>query len=212
MALAHDLLQKLDSKISGGSICLKIDITKAFDRLQWIFLFRALHFFNFSSGWINLMRELICTSKGSVLINRSPRGSFSSSSGLRQGDPLLPYLFILAEEILSTQIEGHRQSGKIVQISPVQSTSCHLIYADDILLFLKVDKRGLSWIKGILSKYQASSGQSFNLLKSQMFLGKCNTRRGHMVSSLLSIPLASLPSTYLGVPLFFGSYRYVFFQ
>lgn len=211
VALVHDLFQKLNSKISGGSVCLKIDTTKAFDTLEWNFLFRALLFFNFSFGWINLIRELICTSKGSVLINKSPCGFFSSSCGLRQGDPLSLYLFILAEEILNLQIEGLKQLGKIVPISSVQSTPCHLPNVDDILLFMKAYKRGLSNIKEILSKYQASSGQEFNLQKSQLFLGKCNARRAHMVSSLIPIPQSSFPSVYLGVPLFFGNSRHVFF-
>ena len=211
VALAHDLFQKLNSKISGGSVCLKLDITKVFDRLEWNFLFRALLFFNFSSGWINLIRELICTSKGSVLTNKSPCGFFASFCGLRQGDPLSPYLFILAEEILSLQIDGLKQLGKIVPISLVQSTPCHLLYADDILLFMKAYKRGLSIIKEILSKYQASSGQRFNLQKSKLFLGKCNARRAHMVSSPIPIPQSSLPSVYLRVPLFFGGSRHVFF-
>lgn len=87
VALAHEVFQKLKSKIRGGSVCMKLDISKTFDKLQWNFLFRALHYFNFSSNWINLMRELVCSSRGSVLINKSPCGFFSSSCGLRQGCP-----------------------------------------------------------------------------------------------------------------------------
>lgn len=114
---------------------LETDITKAFDMLQWIFLFRALQYFKFSQGWIDLVKELVCIGKGSVLINRSPFGFFSSSCGLQQGDSLSPYLLILAEEILSLNVDFLRQVGGIVRISPIQSTPCHLLYADDIMLF-----------------------------------------------------------------------------
>lgn len=151
MASAHDLIQKLNSKISGGSVCLKLDISKAFDKLQWNFLIRSLKFFNFSSAWINLIREMICSSRSSVLINNSPSGFFSSSCGLRQGDPLSPYLFILAEEVLSLHLEQLRSSGKIVLISPVPNTPCHLLYANDILIFLKAFKPGLRLLKELLS-------------------------------------------------------------
>ncbi|XXG63642.1 hypothetical protein AAC387_Pa05g1782 [Persea americana] len=135
-----------------------------------------------------MIKEMICTSRGSVLINNSPSGFFSSSCGLRQGDPLLPYLFTLLEEILSLHIRQLRASGKIVSISPVPSTPCHLLYANDILLFLKAFKPGLRHIQELLLKYQASSGQCFNLQKSNLYLGKCSARRAHMISERLPIP------------------------
>lgn len=163
VTLAHDLFKKLNSKIRGGSVCLKLDISKAFDKLQWNFLFRALQFFKFSSDWINLMRELVCTSRGSILINKSPCGFFASSCGLRQGDPLSPYLVILTEEILSLNVEVLRQAGATVPVSLVHSTPCHLLYADDIFLFLKVHKRGLRRLLDLLKLYQDSTGQCFNL-------------------------------------------------
>lgn len=156
---------------------------------------------------------MICTSRGSVLINNSPSGFFSSSCGLRQGDPLSPYLFILAEEILSLHIKLLKSSGKIEPISPVPSTPCHLLYADDILLFLKARKAGLRHIYGLLLMYQSSSGLNFNLQKSSLYLGKCSASRAHMVSGLIPITRASsLPFVYLGVPLFFGTSKHYHFN
>ena len=61
---------------------MKLDISKAFDKLSWNFLFKALNFFNFSSKWINLIRELVCSSRGFVLVNKSPCGFFSAACGL----------------------------------------------------------------------------------------------------------------------------------
>lgn len=184
---------------------MKLDIFNAFDKLQWNFLFQALKFFNFSSSWINLIKEMVCTSRGSVLINNNPTCFFSSSCGLHQWDPMSPYMFILAEEVLSLQIEQLRSSRRIVPISPVPSTPCHLLYADDILLFLKAHKSGLRSIKDLLSKYQTSYGQCFNLQKSFRFLGNCSFRRAHMISGIMPIPRASLPLVYLGIPIFFAT-------
>ncbi|XXG42272.1 hypothetical protein AAC387_Pa01g2591 [Persea americana] len=155
---------------------------------------------------------MVCCSKGSVLINKSPCGFFSSSFGLRQGDPLSPYLFILAEEILSLKVERLRLEGSIAPISSVSSTPCHLLYADDILLFLKAHKPGLRTLQSLLRLYQDSLGQNFNLQKSQLFIGDCNVRRKNMVSGLLQINPATLPSVYVGVPLFFGSARHGYFN
>lgn len=82
--LAFELYQKLNSKINKGSICLKLDISKAFDKLNWSFLFSALQFFNFSDAWISLIKECVCTTKCSVLLNRVPQGFFGSSCGLNR--------------------------------------------------------------------------------------------------------------------------------
>ena len=137
---------------------MKLDISKAFDKLQWNFLFRALQFFNFSSKWIDLMRELVCTSRGSILVNKSPNGFFSSFCGLPQGDLVSPYLFILTEEILSLKVEELRLEDSIFPISQVGSIPCHLIYVDDILVFLKGYERGLGQLQELLHLYQDSSG------------------------------------------------------
>ena len=143
MALAHELFQQLKPKSRGGSVGLKLDISKAFDKLQWSFLFRVLEFFQFSPKWIGLMKELVCSSKGSVLINKSLCGFFSSTYELLQGDPLSPYLFILAEEILSINLDRLRQEGAIFPISASKSSPCQLLYAYDILIFLNAHKTSL---------------------------------------------------------------------
>lgn len=132
------------------------------------------------------MKEMVCSSKGSVLIHKSSCGFFSYSCGPRQGDPLSPYLFIIAEEILSINLETLRLEGAIFPISVTSSTPYHL-YADDILIFLKACKSSLQRLQGLLSLYQDSSRQYFNIQKSHLFLGNCNARRANMVSGLLKI-------------------------
>ncbi|KAJ8616148.1 hypothetical protein MRB53_035520 [Persea americana] len=171
-ALAHELFEKLNTKIKHSAICLQLYITEAFDRLQRSFLFKAIEFFKFSKEWISLIKKLITTSGGSVLINRGPCGFFPSYCGLRQGDPLFPYLFILAKEILNLNAQKLQSNQIIHPVSPVPKTPFLLLEADDIVLFLRAFSRSISGLMVLFAKYEAAAGQKFNLSKRYLFIGK----------------------------------------
>lgn len=79
------------------------------------------------------------------------------------------------------------------------------------MFFLKAIKKSLRRLQCPLNLYQDSLGQFINLRKSQLFVGKGAIRRANQIADLLSIPLATIPSTYLGVPLLFDSPRHRFF-
>lgn len=118
---------------------LKLDICKAFDSLYWGFLFKSLHYFGSNDNWIHLVEECICGSRGCVLINGEASGFFPMNCGLRQGDPLSPYLFILAEETLILNISNLISKGDLIPLFRSSVTRpCHLLFAEDILLFFKV--------------------------------------------------------------------------
>ncbi|XP_059294768.1 uncharacterized protein LOC132047801 [Lycium ferocissimum] len=101
----------LDSRLKSGKpgIICKLDVEKAFDHVNWEFLLNILGQLGFSIKWINWMRFCLSTVKFSVLINGTPQGFFSSHRGLRQGDPLSPFLFILVMEGLSKMIDSAAQ-------------------------------------------------------------------------------------------------------
>lgn len=93
------------------SIVLKCDFEKAYDSINWEFLFSMLSNFGFGTKWINWMKECVSTAKISILVNGSPTSKFSPQKGLRQGDPLSPFLFNIVAEGLNILLNRAVQLG-----------------------------------------------------------------------------------------------------
>ena len=87
------------SKLKEG-IGIKTDLSKAFDRVEWPFLEQAMKSLGFSKEWCNLIMECITSVQYQVLINGNPHGDIRPTQGIRQGDPLSPYLFVICTEML----------------------------------------------------------------------------------------------------------------
>ena len=104
--LAHEVFHSMKQKKgNGGCMALKLDMKKAFDSMEWEFLLKILDPLGFHPTWVHWIHQCITTSSFSILLDGAPYGKFSPSRGLRQGDPLSPFLFILGSEIMSRLIE-----------------------------------------------------------------------------------------------------------
>ncbi|KAL6203002.1 hypothetical protein ACLB2K_026706 [Fragaria x ananassa] len=124
ISLVYEGFNLLDKKSYGGNVGIEVDIAKAFDTLNWEFLFEVLAHFGFSSRFRNLIQTILQSARLSVLINGTPHGFFSCDRGVRQGDPLSPLLFCIAEEALSRGLSSLFSARKIKPIAMPRRCLC----------------------------------------------------------------------------------------
>ena len=132
----------VDSRIRStmpGVIC-KLDIEKAYDHINWEALLYLLERMGFRVIWQQWIHTCISTVQFSILVNGSPAGFFINLRGLRQGDPLIPMLFLLVMEVFSRMLR-HMEEARIIRGFKVRGVGgdelcvSHLLFADDTILF-----------------------------------------------------------------------------
>ncbi|RVW37305.1 LINE-1 reverse transcriptase-like [Vitis vinifera] len=202
--IANEVIDSWQKRKEKGLIC-KLDIEKAYDSINWNFLLKTLHKMGFGPRWLGWMWSCISTAKFSVLVNGVPAGFFPSSKGLRQGDPLSPYLFVLGMEVLDALIRravvGGYLSGCSIKGDRRHNLKIsHLFFADDTIVFCEANKEHLTHLSWILLWFEAASGLRINLDKSEIIpVGVVEEIEEMAVE--LGCRVGSLPSQYLGLPL-----------
>ncbi|XP_059441839.1 uncharacterized protein LOC132174162 [Corylus avellana] len=169
----------------------------------------------FDNHWVHLVMQCVRTVSYSIIVNGSPVGNFHPSRGIRQGDPISPYLFLLCAEVLSHQLHQAEDSGllKGVPTSFKGMQINHLFFADDSLLFCKATEHEWSILSEILWRYEQASGQRLNNDKTSIFFSRNTTieTRSHIVN-IVGVPTAQRFDTYLGLPTLVGRSRIREFQ
>ena len=140
------------AKGSKGYMAIKIDLEKAYDKIEWSFIREMLVFFNFTTNLIELIMSCVSSVLTSLLFNGSCLDSFCPSRGIRQGDPLSPYLFILCMEFLGHLIEEKCDAKlwTLVKASRSGPAFSHLFFADELVLFANADQDNCHTIKAML--------------------------------------------------------------
>lgn len=214
ICLTSEAINVLHKKSFGGNLALKVDIAKAFDTLDWSFLILVLEAFGFNRIFCNWIKAILSSAKMSIAINGKLHGFFSCSRGVRQGDPLSPLLFCLAEEVMSRSITKLVREGKLKPIlgSRDNTVPSHILYADDIMIFCKGTSSNIQNLTNLFVKYAQVSGQCVNPNKSSIYAGAIPHQRLTSIASNIGFNIGSLPFTYLGVPIFKGKPKTVHFQ
>ncbi|GLT42706.1 hypothetical protein SLA2020_166920 [Shorea laevis] len=183
---------------------VKLNLEKAYDRIEWSFIREALLFFKFPPTLIKMIMSCISSTKFSILINGGISDSFQPSRGIRQGDPLSPYLFMLCVEFLSIKLQNDIDSGgwlgsKIGKRGP---TISHLFFADDLTFIGKATRANASYLINLLNFFCQRSGQKVNLSKSKVFFSRNVTIEVKTdICSTLNISETQALGKYLGFPI-----------
>jgi hypothetical protein len=185
ICLTSEAINVLHKRSFGGNLAIKVDIAKAFDTLQWPFLLRVLKAFGFNQIFCHWIHSILMSAKISISINGRQHGFFNCSRGVRQGDPLSPLLFCLAEEVISRSITKLVRDGKLSLIkgSKQMDVPSHILYADDIMLFCKASRPNIQSLSSLFIKYAETSGQFVNPSKSFIYAGAISSQRLHSIAN-----------------------------
>lgn len=197
-----EVIHSLKEKKQRGML-MKLDLSKAYDRLNWNYLKAILGAYGFENRWIDWILSMISTPNFSVLINGIPSGTFNATRGIRQGDPISPFLFIMVVEGLGYKIKKDVRDNKIrgIRLWGRNLSITHEQFVDDVMLFGDATLKEVRNFKGILEIFMKASGMEINEDKSCTFIfNSPDTAKVHL-TRMLGFKQGSFPTKYLGIQL-----------
>jgi len=186
-----------------GVVGIKLDMEKAYDRVEWNFLETTMLTMGFPPKLVSTIMKCVKSVTFSVLINGQPSKVFKPQRGIRHGDPLSPYLFIICAEVLSGLISFYQDQGKIhgITIAKNAPSISHLFFVDDNMVFCRANKIEAKYLMDIFAEYQRISGQKINLSKSEMvFSPNIMQNVKNEFQSFMPIQITEKISKYLRLP------------
>lgn len=152
--------------------------------------------------YIRWLEACVCTASFSVGYNGTVQGYFKSKRGLRQGDPLSPYLFVVAMNCLSTLLNNAATEGRFGYHQNCEDSKLtHLCFADDLLIFTKGDKQSVKGVLEVLNEFERHSGLGVSLSKNCFFTCGLPQTEITEIAEETGLSHGTLPIRYLGVPL-----------
>jgi hypothetical protein len=189
-------------KSNEECLILKVDFEKAYDSVDWGFLVYMMRRLGFCGKWIEWMKACVCGGSMSILVNGSPTEEINIQRGLKQGDPLAPFLFLVVAEGFSGLMSNVVclnlfQGFKFKEDGKVYS---HLQYADDTICVGKATVDNLWTLKALLRGFELASGLKINFHKSSLLGINVTSEFMDMACNFLNCAQGRLPFMYLGLP------------
>ncbi|XP_021734157.1 uncharacterized protein LOC110700882 [Chenopodium quinoa] len=176
-------------------MALKLDMSKAYDRVEWNFIESMMLKLGFDVNFVALIMRCLSSVSYSLLVNGFPSDRFVPTRGLRQGDPISPFLFLICAEGFSALLRN-AESRKY-----------------DSLLFTRASEADVEAILDILSTYELASGQKLNLEKSEVsFSRNVSANSQEILQSKLNFTRVEGHDKYLGLPTYIGRSKKIVFQ
>lgn len=203
--VAFEMIHLMEQKKRGseGGVAPKLDICEAYDRDDWKYLQQKLYAMGYDGKFIKWMMLWVTTVQYSVCFNGWSVGPIHPQRGLRQGDPIYPYLFLLCVEGLSKSLTEAVTANAISgwSICPTAPAISHLLFTDDSFLFFKASIEEAAMVKALLNEYELLSGQALNFQKSGVFFS-ANVRRDKQmeIEEVLGVYNDLGEGKYLGLP------------
>ncbi|CAN1269326.1 LINE-1 retrotransposable element ORF2 protein [Linum perenne] len=207
--IIHEVVHRLKNRKKGKKydFLLKLDMQKAYDRVDWQFLLIVLEVMGFGRIWISWIREIISSVSFTVVMNGQSGPSFRPTRGIRQGDPLSPFLFILVSNAMSFLLEREVEQKWIMGLR--MTSRCpvltHILFADDTVIFGRANLKEAEAYWKILNRYCTLSGQAINRDKSAiLFSSNTPQTTKSEIAGLFEVNLSVSMGKYLGLPAEWG--------
>ena len=200
--LASELVKNYHKEEVSPRCVVKIDISKAFDSVQWSFVLKSLEALGVPEKFIHWIKLCITTPSFSVQVNGDLAGYFQSTRGLRQGCSVSPYLFVLCMNVLSHKIDKAVEKGKFKfhpQCKEISLT--YLCFADDLMVFVEGSKESIEGALSVFDEFAVWSGLFISIEKSTIYMACVSVEEKGRILANFSFADGDLPVRYLGLPL-----------
>ncbi|CAN6722681.1 unnamed protein product [Malus baccata var. baccata] len=207
--VVHEVLHSLlhQRREDQAGMAIKLDMAKAYDRVEWNFLTSIMSKLGFSPTFCKWIKACISTVSFSIVVNGTPTGFIVPQRGLRQGDPLSPFLFLLCTEGLSVLLRKGLEQDALhgFKFTDTGTPITHLFFADDSVVFGNATVDEARAVAEALKVYACGSGQEVNLTKSSVFFSpKTPNRTKREIEETLGIQCKQGFGKYLGLQADFG--------